>query len=341
MSNRRGFKVMPDQMPGWLSRLDDPWGVTWRVKNLRKRFSLATTAKLGYALARGIRYSRPVFVLGAPRSGTTMLFQLLKASDELAGLPGEGHDLWRLFHHPRRRGWRSDEVGAGEVRPGERRFVNAYFYAHIGTQRLVEKTPENCLRIPYLLDLFPDAVFLIIKRDPCDVVNSLINGWRHPQGLYRSYYVPHELRIPGYDHRHRWCFALIDGWRNYAASPVPEIAFAQWRGCSDAVAAGRDLVPPRQWFEIHFEHLISAPDDTLRLVCERLGLSHTSALQNRLAALLAEPVNALSAPRMHKWRYDNEAEIRPLLPRIAAAASAAGYSIDQATGDARPLELTS
>ena len=28
------------------------------------------------------------------------------------------------------------------------------------TITIVEKTPENCLRVPYLLDLFPDARFV-------------------------------------------------------------------------------------------------------------------------------------------------------------------------------------
>jgi hypothetical protein len=60
------------------------------------------------------------------------------------------------------------------------------------------------------------------------VISSLIDGRRHPMGRYRSYCVSKDLSVPGYPHRRRWCFALIDGWQEYAARPVHEIAFAQW-----------------------------------------------------------------------------------------------------------------
>ena len=50
---------------------------------------------------------RPVFVIGCPRSGTTVLFSLLRASPGLASIGQEGHVLWESFHHPREHGWRS------------------------------------------------------------------------------------------------------------------------------------------------------------------------------------------------------------------------------------------
>ncbi len=320
------IREMPDQMPGLLGRIDDPWGISWRVVNLIKRFSLRRTARLMAGFVSGVQYERPVFVIGVPRSGTTLLFHLLRASSELASLPREGHDLWRTFHHPRYSGWRSDAVGAGQVRLGERRYVNAYFYAHFGRRRFVEKTPENILRIPYILDLFRDARFIVIKRSPPDVINSLINGWRHPAGRYRAYYVPEALNIPGYDHSKRWCFSLIGGWRDYVSAPVPEIALAQWAACTRALIAGRELVPAEQWHEVFFEDVITHPAATLAGICAAAQISPEPALEQKLAALIAEPVNALSAPQPDKWRRDNEAEIVPLLGRVAPLAAALGYN---------------
>ena len=51
---------------------------------------------------------------------------------------------------------------------------------------------------PYLLELFPDAIFVAVSRNPCEVIASLINGWRDPSGRFRTYYVPERLRIPGH-----------------------------------------------------------------------------------------------------------------------------------------------
>lgn len=129
------------------ARLADPWGITWRAANLIKRFNIRRSLRFlcGYFFLIP-RYERPVFIIGVPRSGTTALFRLLRESAEMGSLPQEGHDLWRMYHHPRYTGWRSDGVGSGQVRFGERRFVNAYFYSYFDAARFVEKTPENALR---------------------------------------------------------------------------------------------------------------------------------------------------------------------------------------------------
>lgn len=318
-------------MPGMLRRLDDPWGITWRLKNVIKRFDWRRTRRLAAALIRGVHYERPVFILGVPRSGTSMLFQLLRASDELASLPREGHDLWRMFHHPRYHGWRADALGT--VRWGERRYVMAYFYSFFAARRFVEKTPENTLRVPYLRDLFPDAIFVLIKRNPCDVINSLINGWRHKEGRYRAYFVPARLRIPGYEHRHRWCFTLIEGWRDYISSPIPEIALAQWEAYVKAIARSRATVPASTWAEVYMEDLLTGPDEMLDRICEKIDIRKTPELTAKMTELVSLPVNALSTPGKDKWRRENEAEIIALLPRIAERAPSLGYVVDPVTGD--------
>jgi hypothetical protein len=324
---------MRDPMAGPLARLDDPWGITWRAVNLARRLSARRSARFLWALARGVRHERPVFVLGAPRSGTTLVFELLRASHALGSLPGEGHDIWRTFHHPRWSHWDSDHVAANDVRPGERRVVSARLYAHFDSVRFVEKTPENSLRVPYLLRLFPDARFLVVKRNPCEVVNSLINGWRHPTGKYRSYFVPEDLAIPGYAPRRQWCFALIDGWRDHRASPVHEIAFAQWEQSVRALQAVRDLVLPERWTEVQLEDILAEPAESLIRICRAAEVQRSPALERRLATLVAQPLNALSAPGRDKWRSENGEAIRSLLPRIAAAARGTGYSVDPATGE--------
>ena len=321
-----------EQMPGSLARFDDPWGISWRVANAVRRFSVRWLGRFLWGYGRGVRYRRPIFVLGVPRSGTTLLFHLLRESRQLGSLPGEGHNVWRLYHHPRSHGWRGDAVGHGELRFGERRLVNACFYAHVGRRRLVEKTPENSLRIPYLLELFPDARFVVIHRHPCDVIHSLINGWRHPEGRFRSYYVPEDLSIPDYPHRRRWCFVLIAGWRQVRHAPIAEIAFAQWEQCVRGLESGRALVRPERWSEIRLEQLLADPGATTARLYRRLGIDDEPALRTKLEDLIAHPVNALSRPGKEKWR-DNRREIEPLLPRIAARARPLGYVIDPETGD--------
>lgn len=331
------MREMPDQVPHPLRRFDDRFGITWRAVNLFKRIDLAKLGRFAAAYVKNVRFEAPIFIVGMPRSGSTMLFHLLRDSPALRALPTEGHDIWRMYHHPRYAGWRSDAVRQGEVRWGERRYVNSAFAASFGVGRFVEKTADNCVRTEYLLDLFPDAYFVVIKRDPCDSLNSLINGWRHPQGRYRSYYVPEELDIPGYPHRHRWCFTLIEGWRDLRSATVPEIAFAQWACYVDTIVAARQTIAPSRWLEVHFEDVLGDPQSTVRDVCDRLGVPFDAVLESKLQELLKSPVNALSPRGKDKWRAQNAEEIAALLPRVVPLAERLGYRIDPVTGNCEIL----
>lgn len=325
-----------EQMPGFWGRIDDPLGIAWRIRNAAKRFSLQLGLRFAYGLINPPKYERPIFIIGAPRSGTTMLFLLLGASSQFVNLGGEGHDMWRRYHHPRWHGWRSDAVGKGQIGLGERRFINAYLYAHVGLGRFLEKTPCNSLRIPYLLELFPDAQFVVIKRNPCDVINSLINGWRDPKGRFRNYYVPKKLAIEGYDSSSCWCFTLIEGWRYLTTSTVPEIAFEQWRQFVEQLTAAKTLVPPGQWIEVWFEDILADPERASSALFDAIGVQDEPALSQRLRKLMDNPANALSAPEEEKWRKQNPQEIQALLPRIAALAQRAGYRVDAESGTCSP-----
>jgi hypothetical protein len=306
------------------------------VRNAAARMDLRRSARFAAAFARDARHERPVFIVGAPRSGTTLVFRLLRESPTFGALPGEGHDLWRTFHHPRYTGWRSDAVGRGQVRPGERRYVDAWFAARFPERRFVEKTPENSLRIPYLLELYPDAAFVAVRRDPCRVIASLIAGWRHPAGRYRSYFVPQDLHIAGYEPRRQWCFALIDGWREHANGTIPEIAFEQWSQTTAALERDRALVSPDRWFDLHLEDVLGDGWPAVRPVCEGVHAADEPALRRTLEDLRRRPVNAMpgSPPAA-----EAAGDLAPLLERIAAVAPGRGYEVDPATGRSSILRV--
>jgi hypothetical protein len=119
----------------------------------------------------------PVFVIGCGRSGTTLLGELL-------GLhPG----AWYLYE-PRQR-WaavcRATDVALAFSRRGGHAFMDASFatpsarvrFSRVMSppsgQMLVEKSPANALRIPFLDALAPDARFIHIVRDGDEVVRSI------------------------------------------------------------------------------------------------------------------------------------------------------------------------
>ncbi len=181
-------------------------------------------------------FSRPVFILGSPRSGTTLLRSLIHAHPALCCGP-ETHFLvdlakivgpyWKRierFGFPRR--FWTERIAAFLAGCHEA-------YAHQqGKVRWADKTPAYSLCPDFLLELFPDAQFLHIIRDGHDVVAS---------------------------HFKRW------GARSALAA-----ACRVWRSHVETVLDFQRRHPGRV-FELRYEKLVADPEDVLRAVLEFLG----------------------------------------------------------------------
>ena len=286
-------------------------------------------------LLRGAPLERPVFAVGVPRSGTTSLFTLLRESSALDAALGESHAIWLLFHHPRFRSWESAAIEPGVRRPFERRAVEAYFASQIDPRRrLVDKTPANSLRLDHILELFPDARIVVMHRNPVDNINSLINGWRHPESKYGTFVVPQDLRIPDYRWRRLWCFALPPGWRSAVGRPLAEVCTLQWESISAAIERARERAPATsRWVDVHLERLVAEPAAVAAELAEAIEIPAEESFTRAVEHVSANPANALGAPRLGRWREENAKALTALLPRISALASPRGYRVDPQTGE--------
>ncbi|HEX5959813.1 MAG TPA: sulfotransferase [Rhodanobacteraceae bacterium] len=120
----------------------------------------------------------PVFVVGFPRSGTTLLEQMLDAHPRLQSMderPFFNTLATQLenstgFEIPRDLG-RLDQRDCDELRKG-------YLILACGKvprrwdARLVDKNPMNMLWLPMMYRMFPAAKFILAVRHPCDVLLS-------------------------------------------------------------------------------------------------------------------------------------------------------------------------
>ncbi|GAB3099868.1 tetratricopeptide repeat-containing sulfotransferase family protein [Lysobacter terrae] len=121
----------------------------------------------------------PVFVVGFPRSGTTLLEQLLDAHSELASfdeqpfVQGLAQGLYTRADTIQAALRTLDASSRQQLR--ERYFadVDGVLPAPLGVgARPVDKNPLNLLRLPLLPHFFPDARVILAVRHPCDVVLS-------------------------------------------------------------------------------------------------------------------------------------------------------------------------
>ena len=185
--------------------------------------------------------------------------------------------------------------------------------------RLLEKTPENCLRLPFLQALFPDARVIFLVRDGRANVHSLLEGWRHPH-LFPGYRTPIPVTSPGQT-RGRWAFTLIPGWRDLVDRPLVEICARQWAACNTAVldyAATPGALP---LLTVRYESLVAAPDATLAAIAHFLDLRPADI--PAYGRGLPE-VNVVSAPGTEKWRAE-AAALATVAPLLAPVMGRLGY----------------
>jgi len=127
-------------------------------------------------------------------------------------------------------------------------------------RRLVLKSPTHTCRIPALLELFPDARFVHIVRDPYVVFPSTVNLWK-------ALYTTQGLQKP--------TFAGLE-----------EHVFDTFTHLYARLEASKSLLAPNRFHELRYEDLIADPVGQMRLLYERLELGGFEAFLPRLKSYL-------------------------------------------------------
>jgi hypothetical protein len=183
------------------------------------------------------------------------------------------------------------------------------------------------LCVPYLHALFPDAVFVYVKRSPGDNLNSLIEGWGKPEEFATwSDQLPEQVNIEG--RYKKWCFFLAEGWRDFLARPIEDVCAFQYRAINDAILDAKQTIPSDQWIEVFYEDFLRDPVAAFRGIFLACGLKFDQALEEHCAEVLDIPYNAFSEIRLDKWKDGrNRDKVARALPQVAQVATRMGYAV--------------
>ena len=224
---------------------------------------------LGRLLGNGHSAARPMpVIVGAPRSGTTLLRFMLDSHPDVAVPPetgflgpcsklkDQGESLRRQFfqvvtnYPPESPGWQDFQIPEGlfmerlmEIRPftvsaGIRVFYQLYA-ARFGKPRWGDKTPLYCMQLEPIEALLPEAHFVHIVRDGRDVALSLRATWFSP------------------------------------GSDVETLA-AHW--CHWVSTARRQGIERKHYLEISYEQLILDTRHVLQRICRFLDLGYNNSM---------------------------------------------------------------
>jgi len=251
---------------------------------------------------------RPIFIVGCPRSGTTVFLETFATHPALAGL-NDTTAIW----DPDLLDPTVDHVRTErDATPALRRRLAAMLSLYVrlaGAARLVDKLPRNALRVPYLHALFPDCQVIHVIRDGRAVVASLLTT------SARERDVP-VRRTPFAG------FARPPGWRELLdRPPVEQFAHLWARLVRHARAAGARL-PGGSYAEVTYEEFCRDPRGTVSRFYKWCGLPPHPRLR--------EAVPPALEARNDKWRTALEAADRermlaivgPLLVELGYDASA-------------------
>lgn len=216
---------------------------------------------------------KPVYIIGYPRSGTTLVMALLGSHSRIAipevgwlfphfyphlysygnlddpanlrTLAGEmlfslKHFLWGMDLNPRTA---VDELLA-EIR--ERSFAGIYCAMHEmyarqkGKPRWGQKTPGNAFFVGPIRECFPNTQFIFITRDGRDSCTDYLESSFGPTNIF--------------------CAAEF------------------WKMVQNAVKPWREKLSAEEWLDVQYEDLVNAPEKNLLRICNFLKEKYEPAM---------------------------------------------------------------
>jgi hypothetical protein len=140
-------------------------------------FSAETIARL--SALYGTPDASPVFVIGLPRSGTTLVSEILAAHDAIGNIGEIETMTWiaaklRGTHKLAEMESALAEQGPGKVRALARQYLDVAARLANPKPRSVDKMPNNFLYVGEIAILFPGARFIDCTRHPGDIFISAV-----------------------------------------------------------------------------------------------------------------------------------------------------------------------
>ncbi len=276
--------------------------------------------------------TRPVFMVGCQRSGTTLARYLFDAHPNLACPPESKFiaGLKAFYDYPQSRpallslGFDEDDIRR-ELRKVIEIFLSSYARRQ-GKRRWIDKTPNYFRLLPFIDDIFAgEALYLFLARHPLDCIDSLYSVY----GTRKQYDDP-EIRLSIRSHGKGF-----DGWAQY------------WNEVYDRIS-DFSLSHPERCHVFRYEDLVRKPRATLQralgfigeslpedLVRTAFTMPHTAGYEDPCI----RETNGVRADRIGKWKRWPQDRTAALWPLVEQTAARFGYAVNGRRGPTGAFKL--
>lgn len=229
-------------------------------------------------------------IVGAPRSGTNMLRDVLTSFDGIGTWPcDEINYIWR---HGNVR-YPSDEIPSDRATPAVASYIRSRFEDIRRSQNspiVVEKTCASCLRVPFVNKVLPEARYVYIYRDGIDATGSAKLRWTAkldiPYLMEKVRYVP-LTDLPYYGLRYFWSriYRLFSREKRLAFwgpklddmdeilenHSLNEVCALQWQRCVEKADSDLAALDPTRVIRVRYEDFVRKPVSELKRIFDFLG----------------------------------------------------------------------
>jgi len=235
------------------------------------------------------RYKK-IIIVGAPRSGTNMLRDILTSFNNIETWPcDEINYVWRhgnMFYP-------SDEIPIKNANNLAKKYIRGSFdfiHKKYNADVVIEKTCANSLRIPFVNKIVPEAKYIFIYRDGIDVSGSAKKRWTAKLDI--SYILAKARFIPISDlfiYASRYLFTRIfrffskegrlafwgpasdDIKKNLNKYSLNEVCALQWKSCVDKAENAFSKMSDDKVIRLSYENFVCQPVIELNRILKFIG----------------------------------------------------------------------
>lgn len=293
------------------------------------------------------------FITGSPRSGTTILGNIMNCHRDI-GEWYEPYYIWlRYFDNQFDDVWQAKQNVEYAFHYIRKEF-NIYA-KKIRKTIVVDKSPGHAFNIERILQVFPNSKWIHILRDGRDVTLSIRIEWekrkkivvnkdfrgiidvvktmlkRQPFLRYKLKTIAYELRTNFtlnprmYLNKSKWKGEVgwgprFHNWQSFLKThSALEFNAKQWVKSVEAVRSNWKIIPDKNRIEIRYENMLQQPRQTLTKILNFIGFEAEDNFFNKIPKLKKNNFN--------KWEKEfTKAEISQIKPILSPLLDELGYT---------------